>query len=106
MKVAITATGNTLDAKLDSRFGRCSYFAIYNTESKSVEEFIINPSKESLGGAGPEAAQLVASKGVGKVVSGEFGGKVKAIFESLKIESLIIKDPEKTIADIINLLNQ
>lgn len=37
MKIAITSTGNTLDSNMDQRFGRCSYFVVYNMESKSVE---------------------------------------------------------------------
>lgn len=53
MKVAITATGNSLDAKLDSRFGRCSYFAIYDTEKKAVENFVLNP-KTAIGSTNEE----------------------------------------------------
>ncbi|HBL77595.1 MAG: hypothetical protein A2W90_03220 [Bacteroidetes bacterium GWF2_42_66] len=106
MKVAITSTGNSPESKLDSRFGRCSYFAIYNTEKKILEEFLLNPNKESEGGAGPASAQFIASKGVEKVVSGEFGGKVKSIFESLQIETLIFNEPDKTIAGITDFLNK
>lgn len=105
MKVAITSTGNSPESKLDSRFGRCSYFAIYDTEKKIPEEFLVNPNKESNGGAGPASAQFIASKGVGKVVSGEFGGKVKSIFESLQIEAQVFSDTDKTIADVIRFLN-
>ena len=105
MKVAITATGNSPDAKLDSRFGRCSYFVIYDTEKKAVEDFVLNPNKESESGAGPASAQFVVLKGVEKVVSGELGGKVKSIFESLQIETLILNEADKTIAEVIDLLN-
>jgi predicted Fe-Mo cluster-binding NifX family protein len=104
MKIAITSTGNSPDAKLDSRFGRCSYFVIYDNETHSTE-FIPNPNKEKIEGAGPASVQLVASKGVKKVVSGEFGAKVKAIFDSLQIQLVILNNNEKKISDIIDLLN-
>ena len=104
MKVAITSTGNTLDAKLDSRFGRCSYFVIYDTESKSTE-FVPNSNKENIEGAGPASVQMVAERGVKKVVSGEFGAKVKSIFDSLQIQLVVINAQEKTISEIIGLLN-
>jgi len=104
MKVAITSTGNSLESKLDSRFGRCSYFVIYDTESHSVE-FIPNPYIENIEGAGQASGQLVASRGAQKVVSGEFGVKVKSLFDSLKIKLVILKDPEKKISSIIELLN-
>jgi len=104
MKVAITSTGNSPDATLDSRFGRCSYFVIYDTESQSTE-FIPNPNKENLEGAGPASAQLVASKGAKKVISGEFGAKVKSIFDSLQVQLVVLKDIDKKISEIIALLN-
>jgi len=103
MKVAITSTGNSPDAKIDSRFGRCSYFVVHDTETHATE-FIPNPNKDSLEGAGPASVNLVASRGVKKVVSGEFGGKVKSIFDSLQIQLVIINNPEKKISEIIDLL--
>jgi predicted Fe-Mo cluster-binding NifX family protein len=104
MKVAITSTGNNPESPLDSRFGRCSYFVVFDTESQSTE-FIPNPNKENLEGAGPASVQLIASRGVKKVVSGEFGAKVKSIFDSLQIQLVVLNDPEKRICDIIDLLN-
>ncbi|MBN1788845.1 MAG: hypothetical protein JW830_00025 [Bacteroidales bacterium] len=104
MKVAITSTGNSPDAKLDSRFGRCSYFVVYDTESHSTE-FIPNPNKDNVEGAGPASAQLVASKGARKVVSGEFGAKVKSLFDSLQIQLIVIHESEKKISEIIELIN-
>jgi predicted Fe-Mo cluster-binding NifX family protein len=104
MKVAITSTGNALTSKLDSRFGRCSYFVVYDTETRSVE-FIPNPNKDQVEGAGPASVQLVASRGVKRVVSGEFGAKVKSVFDQLQIQLIIFPDQEKSISDIIDLLN-
>ena len=104
MKVAITSTGNTLDSKLDQRFGRCTCFVIYNTETKGIE-FIPNPNRDAQEGAGPASVQIVASKGVEKVISGEFGFKIKSLFDSLKIQMIVLKEPEKKISEIIDMLN-
>jgi len=104
MKVAITSVGNSPDAKLDSRFGRCSYFVIYDTETAATE-YIPNINKENIEGCGPASVQFVASKGVRKIVSGEFGAKVKAISDSLQIQLIVLKDPEKTVSEIIQMLN-
>jgi predicted Fe-Mo cluster-binding NifX family protein len=104
MKIAITSTGNTLEAKIDSRFGRCAYFVIFDTESQATE-FIPNPNKENVEGAGPASVQFVASRGVKKVVSGEFGAKVKTIFDQLQIQLIVINDSDKTVSGIIELLN-
>ena len=103
MKVAITSTGNSPDSNLDSRFGRCAYFVIYDTESRATE-FIPNPNKENVEGAGPASAQLVASRGAKKVISGEFGAKVKSLFDSLQIQLIVLNDTEKKISEIIELM--
>jgi len=100
MKIAITSNGNTLESKLDSRFGRCSFFALHDTETKETH-FYPNPNKESQEGAGPASAQFVASKGVKKIISGEFGNKVKSVLESLQIELVALNDSKLTIAEII-----
>jgi len=104
MKVAISSSGDNLSSKLDRRFGRCSFFAIYDTETKDVE-FIVNPNKDVEEGAGPAAVQLVASVPVQKVVSGEFGFKMKSLLVDLRIQMIALKDSDKTIEDVIELLN-
>lgn len=104
MKVAITSTGNTLESTIDKRFGRCAYFVVYDTENKAME-FIPNQNKDKEEGAGPASVQLVASRNVNKLVSGEFGIKIKPLLDSLKIQMIVIKDPEKTIKDVIEMLN-
>ena len=104
MKIAITSTGNSPDSRLDSRFGRCSFFVVYDNISQSTE-FIQNPYKENLEGAGQASCQLIAARGAKKIVSGEFGAKVKSLFDSLKIQLIVLNDSEKKISEIINLLN-
>ena len=103
MKVAITSSGNTLKSKLHRRFGRCSYFAIYDTETEQVD-FIQNSSKEVEEGAGPAAVQFVASIPVEKIVSGEFGFKIKSLLVELKIQMIAVKDIAVTVEDIVLLL--
>ena len=102
MKTVITSTGSTLDSKMDKRFGRCSFFVVYDSETGSVE-FVPNENAESVEGAGVASARLVATKGAEKVVSGEFGYKVKNIFDSLGVRLIMIKE-DKTIEQIIELL--
>lgn len=104
MKVAISCNGNSADAAVDSRFGRCAYFAFYDTESNTLE-FEANPGKDASEGAGPAAVNFVANRNVGKIVSGEFGFKIKNMLTDLKIQMVIVKD-SKTVRDIAELLKQ
>jgi predicted Fe-Mo cluster-binding NifX family protein len=105
MKIAITSTGNNLESKLDQRFGRCSFFVIYDTETGGME-YIPNPNKEAQEGAGPASVQVVASRDVKKIISGEFGIKIKSLLDSLKIQMIVLKEPEKSINEIIKMLNK
>ncbi len=102
MKIAITSTGKSMDSRLDPRFGRCAYFAIYNTENGEVE-FVENPNKNVNDGAGPAAVRLIASHGVEKAVSGEFGFKIKDLMNELNIQMIMYKE-DYTIEKIIELI--
>lgn len=72
MKVAVTATGDTLDAVVDPRFGRCALFMIVETDDLSCEA-MANESGALGGGAGIQSAQLMARKGVRTVLTGNCG---------------------------------
>ena len=72
MKIAISATGPTLDAEVDARFGRCQYFIIADTETEEFEA-LDNSSATAAGGAGISAAQMIVGKGVEAVLTGNCG---------------------------------
>ena len=72
MKVAVSASGASLDSPVDPRFGRCPYFIIVDTETMKFEA-IQNTSQYTPMGAGIQAAQTVASKGVEAVITGNVG---------------------------------
>jgi predicted Fe-Mo cluster-binding NifX family protein len=104
MKIAITSKGNSPDSYLDHRFGRCGYFIIYDTESGAME-IIPNPNKDREEFAGPASVQLVATKNVNKIISGEFGIKIKSQLDSLKIQMIILEEQKIKISKIIDMLN-
>jgi len=61
-----------LDAPLDPRFGRCAYFVFVDTDTMNYEAQP-NPGVAAAGGAGIQAAQLVAANGAQAVIAGNFG---------------------------------
>jgi len=72
LKVAVSATGTSLDAVVDPRFGRCPYFVIVETETMQFEA-IPNVSQSEPRGAGIQSAQIIAGKGVKVVITGHVG---------------------------------
>ena len=100
MKIAVTSRENNVSSMIDERFGRCSFFAVYDTDTQKVE-FLENPGKTSESGAGPAAVAFIAKQGVSKIISGEFGMKIRGMLEALKIE-MVSEKAEKSIEQIIN----
>jgi predicted Fe-Mo cluster-binding NifX family protein len=72
MKIAITTMSPSIDAQVDPRFGRGAYFLV--VESDTLEwQAEANPAVNASGGAGVQAAQIVAQHGAQVAISGDFG---------------------------------
>lgn len=74
MKICVSAAAGDLNAPLDPRFGRCPYFVIVDSETMQFE-VVPNRAAEAMGGAGIQAAQTIASKGVEVLITGNVGPK-------------------------------
>ena len=72
MKIAVSATGGDIEAQLDRRFGRCSFFVLVDPETLESET-IQNVSKGATGGAGVKAAQTLSDAGVEGLITGNVG---------------------------------
>ena len=72
MKIAVSASGPTLDAEVDPRFGRCQYFVIIDPDNMEFEA-VENGAALAGGGAGIATAQAVADRGVEAVLTGNCG---------------------------------
>jgi predicted Fe-Mo cluster-binding NifX family protein len=72
MKICVTSEGKTLDSKVDPRFGRCQYFEFIDTDTMECET-VENENIQFSGGAGIQSGQLMISKGVKAVLTGNVG---------------------------------
>ena len=72
MKIYVSAVANSLDAKVDPRFGRCPYFLVVDSETMQFEA-VPNMASGAMGGAGIQAAQTIAGKGVKVLITGSIG---------------------------------
>jgi predicted Fe-Mo cluster-binding NifX family protein len=72
MKICVSASSNNLDANVDSRFGRCPYFIIVDSDTMEYE-VIENKSTNAAHGAGIQAAQTVANMDVKVIITGNVG---------------------------------
>lgn len=80
-KICVSSKGKDLSAELDPRFGRARYFLILDPESSHLE-VLENPNTEAAQGAGIQAAQMILSKDVGTVVTGNSGPNARRVLDS------------------------
>ena len=72
MKIAVTATEPSLDAAVDPQFGRCCCFVLADAEQGTFEA-LDNTNADTGGGAGIQAAQMIAAKGANALLTGSCG---------------------------------
>ena len=100
MKIAITATGNTLDSMVDPRFGRAAWFLIIETETQELLEAVDNTAgKEAAHGAGISAAAQVANLGVEALLTGRVGPKALPVLEKAGVRA--VNDISGSVRDAI-----
>jgi predicted Fe-Mo cluster-binding NifX family protein len=84
MKICITAEGKTLDSKVDPRFGRCQNFIFFDSETGNFQAQE-NANAQFQGGAGIQSGQLMASKGVQVVLTGNVGPNAHQVLSTAGI---------------------
>jgi predicted Fe-Mo cluster-binding NifX family protein len=72
MKIAVTATGEGLDAGASPIFGRSQTVVLVETETMESET-LSNPAVSASGGAGIQAAQFLVGHGIQALVTGNVG---------------------------------
>ena len=72
MKICISSQGEERGSNVDQRFGRCGYFAFYDTESGEYS-FEANQFAAGVGGVGVQTSQYMAEKEVQAILTGQVG---------------------------------
>ena len=101
MKIAFTATGDSLNAPLDPRFGRAAGFLIYDDEAGAIESINNEQNLQATQGAGIQAATTLAKAGVDLLITGHCGPKAFQVLQAAGIK--VYLSQAKTIADAYEL---
>ncbi|SHI66996.1 Predicted Fe-Mo cluster-binding protein, NifX family [Geosporobacter subterraneus DSM 17957] len=91
MKICISSTSNGKYSIPDGRFGRCAYFAFYDTETQDYI-FIENDGLHSSQGAGVSAVQTVMDAHADVVITGSLGPNAVKLLEASEIEAYKLTD--------------
>lgn len=86
--IAVSSSGpGGLDAMVDPRFGRCPTYTMVKVAGGKVthSSVIPNSAAQAFGGAGIQAAQLVAREGAQVVICGNIGPNAATALEQLGV---------------------
>lgn len=87
MKIAVAATGDNLDSGSSPVFGRCPYFILAEVNDEIQEiKALNNLAMTAGGGAGIQAAQLLAEEKVKVIISGSVGPNAFEVLRRFNIK--------------------
>jgi predicted Fe-Mo cluster-binding NifX family protein len=98
MKIAVSATGKDLSCQTDPRFGRCRYFILVDLETMEFQA-LENEGLMASGGAGVQAAQMVAQKGAKALITGNLGPNAASALSASRIKVYLV--PGGTVKEVI-----
>ena len=89
MKIAISAAGRKPDSPMDARFGRAGYFQIFDTDTGEYETIDNTTGRDAMQGAGVQAGELVAGRGVTTLITGHCGPKAFEVLSSAGVKVVL-----------------
>jgi len=100
MKIAVPAQGDSLDAKIDMRFGRAECFVIVDSDTWEFEVVDNKQNVQAPAGAGIQAAQIVANHGAEILIADNCGPNA---FRTLKAADIkVFAGLDGTVREAIN----
>ena len=101
IKICATAGAKDVNSEIDSRFGRCGYFALFTVQDKKIinTEIIQNSGADQSGGAGVSAAEQMGKLGVDILITPNIGPKADGVLEKLNIKIIKKSGIIKTVVE-------
>lgn len=99
MVIAVTASGDNLEAAVDPRLGRAPFFLLVNPETLEFEVVENRESLQAPHGAGVQAATLLARHQPAAVLTGHCGPKAFQILQAAGIP--VIVGVEGPVRDVV-----
>jgi predicted Fe-Mo cluster-binding NifX family protein len=104
VRIAVPSAGATPDGMPSDRFGRCAFFAIYDSGSRAWT-FVPNPARNEAHGAGVFAAQCLVDHQVDVVIGPEAGPNARHVLEGAAVRCSTFPLVEGTrVADVVHAL--
>ena len=105
MKIAIPVVEKSEKSQMSDRFGRSTYYLIYDSETSEVD-IIDNPAVQARGGAGVQAAQIIGNNNADIVIAGFLGPNAANGLNALNLKIYQAPNQNITIQEVLNLYIQ
>jgi len=89
MLIAFSVDSDKEKVMVDSRFGRCPFFALLDDQNGDIE-YVANPAAGAATGAGTGAAQALIGNAVEAVVTGQVGPNAMQILMAADIPVFLV----------------
>jgi len=99
MIIVVSASGKTLDAQVDPRFGRAAFFVAVDSESGAFQAHDNVQNLNAAQGAGIQSAETVSRLGAEVVITGNCGPKAFRTLSAAGIK--IVVGAQGTVAEAI-----
>jgi len=99
MIIVVSASGKTLDAQVDPRFGRAAFFVAVDSESGAFQAHENSQNLNAAQGAGIQSAETVSRLGAEVVITGNCGPKAFRTLSAAGIK--IVVGAQGTVAEAI-----
>ena len=96
MKIAICSQSDNAESKVDARFGRSAFFAVYDDTEKQWKFVPNSQNMQAAQGAGIQAAQAIVDANVNVLIASNVGPKAMAALGTNNIAVFKI-DPNVTL---------
>ncbi len=103
MIICVTSQGDSLDSKVDPRFGRCFCFIFVDSETMEFEA-VKNEQAQAMGGAGIQAGEKVVDKDARVLLTGNIGPNAYRTLEAGEVE--IITGVGGTVREVVEQYKQ
>ncbi len=99
MKIVVSASGQSLDAQVDPRFGRAAYFIAVDDETGAFQAHDNVQNLNAAQGAGIQSAETVSRIGGDVVITGHCGPKAFTALSAAGIK--VVVGAQGTVAEAI-----
>ena len=103
MKYAVSVREESVDARVDSRFGRAQIFALYDSTTGECSWHPNTQNFQAAQGAGIQTAQNVVNLGAEAVISGHCGPKAWRVLEAAGVRIYAVEG-SPTLKEAVQLI--